>query len=118
MPQRAAQRRLAALARHTAGGHANAVAAESTAEARRRAQELVRKEQEAAAQKLQDEQQANLQGGFGVLEPDTSGYFTLDQQDEALEFFRQEGVSLRQAPRRARSVRTHAPGSTIRLTRR
>jgi hypothetical protein len=117
MPQLAAQRRLAALARHTAGGHANAVAAESTAEARRRAQELVRKEQEAAAQKLQDEQQANLQGGFGVLEPDTSGYFTLDQQDEALEFFRQEGVSLRQAPRGARSVRTHAPGSTIHLTR-
>ena len=37
----------------------------------------------------------NLQGGFGKIAVDTSGFFTMDQQDEALEFFRGHGVSLR-----------------------
>jgi hypothetical protein len=32
-------------------------------------------------------------GRTGILEADTSGFFTLSQQDEALEFFLENGVS-------------------------
>ena len=82
-----AGRRLRALESHVAPA---ATEAES---ARLRAQALVKKEQAEAAQQLADEEQANLQGGFGRLQTDTSGYFTLNQQAEALEFFRGNGVS-------------------------
>jgi hypothetical protein len=37
------------------------------------------------------EEEANLQGGFGKIEVDTSGFFTMQQQDKALEYFRSHG---------------------------
>jgi hypothetical protein len=36
---------------------------------------------------------ATSQGGHGIVQLDTSGYFTMDQQEEALEFFRGNGYT-------------------------
>ena len=48
-----------------------------------------------ARRRIADEEEANKQGGFGLLQADTSGFFDVEQQAEALAFFQENGCASR-----------------------
>ena len=58
-----------------------------------------------ARRRIADEEEANKQGGFGLLETDTSGFFDVEQQAEALAFFQENGCANSSATRIASSSR-------------
>ena len=49
-----------------------------------------------ARRRIADEEEANKQGGFGLLQADTSGFFDVEQQAEALAFFQENGCAFRE----------------------